>query len=1042
MKGGFLVQVRHNRSRERDLAGLKGLWTGTVASTADLSQFTTISAIATYCYFQLDDGFGVEAEPQLRRSERTKTPSQKGELGFHEKPADCRENFERKKTVKKKRAAAAMDAPCRPAHGHRRPRRGFRARHLNEEKRPQPVTPAAVLSKSSRRLLTPIEEDDKGPYAQFDHPGPRPKPTNDPINDGVVLEEWQRQRLLWFLVQRDGRPIDPDSDYDEMKKLLGPDGNWHSEDETQDASIFVGRLFGAPANTRIHEEEIGRYNDEPSPRKPVPVKALATPPAKSAPPPGNKTQKSNTATNLFKPKPPNGPHNLSQSENLPQRASQSTGERLKPCIIRASKLVIQQPNSHAPEVALGSFAAAQARPVTTTGQPVCPSEFPPLQAQPSYPSEPWGQLGAPLPLTAIPTCPWPLGSHSYQRPPPPNWAPSQAPPPGRNHFDHNTGPQDLPAQVPPPIKHLHLIAPRDLLSRMASFSSAGTAIRPNISTRPVPSSAKAQRNAGGSGRASKAELPANSSPTPPQHNQQHIAKQKRSKRGASGNQHVGGGNGHTSRQSQGNEAPAQDEDEGGMEGDEDEPIGTHKSGSRGRLKDFHGPEKHVLQRAGRLFIAIMASRGMYETDIEIIDQRRLEAWTAACEGIKVDPNDYPIAPAHVENLDDRLCVWPQFGARDRVFPAPAPSNLPEQNLFKFKKDIGPQFPQYFKKVTRELICFSCAIEWDTGVRVRSNLDFETQQKAYNTHLESQRCFWYLYESTGAFLLTTLQSKHSSASKSAIPLDNKNVLRREDVRSDAPSEQELAAWREEQATMDNTQQIGVDQGFKQDGEDWAEQDRLPSHGGSADNTPKRQNSHYNHNNCGYEPEHSRSHQRSDDRDHVQTRERRETRNGHSERSPPRQDNNQSTTQTKTHVKAQTLILSAAAIAKDLAITAIVNIHRTGMTSWGTRNSSQTTIIVITDFDNRNEHQGQGGWDYRLQSGPQRSNYNHHDSHLLQDNCHGREDKNAVPRVDHSLSGGARNTHNQREYPQGGSFNDGGYYQHQGTSQSRNPPNNHP
>ncbi|QRW25652.1 hypothetical protein RhiXN_10728 [Rhizoctonia solani] len=297
----------------------------------------------------------------------------------------------------------------------------------------EPVTPAAILSKSSRRLLTPIEEDDKGPYAQFDHPGPQPKPTNDPINDGVVLEE----------------------------KLLGPDGNWHSEDKTRDASIFVGRLFGAPANTRIHKEEIGQYNNEPSPRKPVPVcEGLATPPAESALPPGNKTQKSNTATNLFKPKPPNGPHNLLQLENLPQRASQSTGKRLKPCIIRASKLVIQQPNSHAPEVASGSFAAAQSRLVTTTGQPVCPSEFPLSQAQPLYPLEPWGQLGAPAPPDRNSNLPFgPSGSHSYQQPPPPNWAPSQAPPPVATILTTTQDPQDLPAQdlpaqVPPPIKHL------------------------------------------------------------------------------------------------------------------------------------------------------------------------------------------------------------------------------------------------------------------------------------------------------------------------------------------------------------------------------------------------------------------------------------------------------------------------------------------------------------------------------------------------------------------------------------------------------------
>ncbi|GAB1527801.1 hypothetical protein RhiTH_010989 [Rhizoctonia solani] len=836
-----------------------------------------------------------------------------------------------------------------------------------------------------------------------------------------------------------------------MKKLLGPDGNWHSEDKTQDASIFVGRLFGAPANTCIHKEEIGWYNNEPSPCKPVPVKALATPPAKSAPPPGNKTQKSNTATNLFKPKPPNGPHNLLQLENLPQRASQSTGKRLKPCIIRASKLVIQQPNSHAPKVALGSFAAAQSRLVTTTGQPVCPSEFPPLQAQPLYPSEPWGQLGAPAPPDRNSNLPFgPLGSHSYQQPPPPNWAPSQAPPPGCNHFDHNTGPTgpsgsgpsgsgSTAHQAPPPNCPLGSSLPYWHPSAAPAQQSGPTSQHGQFQAQP-----RRNKMLGGweePPRQNSQPIPSNAA----QHNQQqHVssnltrsgpsssgallcskskrssAKQKRSKQGASGN-----------------EAPAQDKDKGGMEGDEDKPIDTHKSGS---------------------------------------------SWTAACKGIKVDPNDYPIAPAHVENMSrakvkeevkqlktGALHTKPNLEPGTGYFQHPLLQIFLNKNLFKFKKDIGPQFPQYFKKVTRELICFSCAIiqflvkEWDTGVRVRSNLDFETQQKAYNTHLESHAVF--LGESPGRWALIQDQLfarafKHSSASKSAIPLDNKNVLRRKDVRSNAPSELELAAWQEEQATMDNTQQIGVNQGFEQDGEDWAEQDRLPSHGGSADNTPERQNSHYNHDNCGYKPEHSQSHQRSNNCNHIQTRERWETRNGHSERSPPRQDNNQEYHPNQDPRQGPDSYSQRSSYSQGFGN----NGNRQHPQDWNDQlghaefqpnynyrdncedcanwNLYSQRLNYPQNFDNCNERQGQGGWDYCLQIGPQHSNYNHHDSHLLQDNCHGRKDRNAVPRVNHSLSGGARNTHNQRKYLQGGSFNNGGYYQHQGTSQSRNPPNNCP
>ncbi|GAB1527802.1 hypothetical protein RhiTH_010990 [Rhizoctonia solani] len=139
--------------------------------------------------FNLMTDLELEAEPQLRRSERTKTPLQKGELYWasRKKPADCWENFERKKTVKKKRAAAAMDAPLLPSARPPTAKTGIPSPPLKQRKMSastiekvskgkgkgkEPVMPAAVLSKSSCRLLTPIEEDDKGPYAQFDHPGP------------------------------------------------------------------------------------------------------------------------------------------------------------------------------------------------------------------------------------------------------------------------------------------------------------------------------------------------------------------------------------------------------------------------------------------------------------------------------------------------------------------------------------------------------------------------------------------------------------------------------------------------------------------------------------------------------------------------------------------------------------------------------------------------------------------------------------------------------------------------------------------------------
>jgi hypothetical protein len=46
----------------------------------------------------------------------------------------------------------------------------------------------------------------------------------------------------------------------------------------------------------------------------------------------------------------------------------------------------------------------------------------------------------------------------------------------------------------------------------------------------------------------------------------------------------------------------------------------------------------------------MVSKGMYDNDVKVIDQRQLKAWVGACEMCEVESDDYPIAPAHVENV--------------------------------------------------------------------------------------------------------------------------------------------------------------------------------------------------------------------------------------------------------------------------------------------------------------------------------------------------------------------------------------------------------
>ncbi|CAE6530053.1 unnamed protein product [Rhizoctonia solani] len=64
-------------------------------------------------------------------------------------------------------------------------------------------------------------------------------------------------------------------------------------------------------------------------------------------------------------------------------------------------------------------------------------------------------------------------------------------------------------------------------------------------------------------------------------------------------------------------------------------------------------------------------------------------------------------------------------------------------LFRFKRDLGVQFAERFKKPTAALICFFCSIlqfvveeRENHGKTGSKDLDFDEQRKMYNTHLTS------------------------------------------------------------------------------------------------------------------------------------------------------------------------------------------------------------------------------------------------------------------------------------------------------------------
>ncbi|QRW20381.1 hypothetical protein RhiXN_09356 [Rhizoctonia solani] len=222
--------------------------------------------------------------------------------------------------------------------------------------------------------------------------------------------------------------------------------------------------------------------------------------------------------------------------------------------------------------------------------------------------------------------------------------------------------------------------------------------------------------------------------------------------------------------------------------------------------------------------------GMYETDIDVLDKRRVKAWETACGKFKKSIDNYPFKLSHMQNMNDRLVSWRTHAAnyvRDKAaakyfpktnpmtsnelkahiewlkarglhakpdsapgegyFQHPLIQTCMEEMVFQFKKDIGVQFPDLFWQPSAELICFFCAIlqfvveEREIGKTGKADLKFKTQQKAYNTHLTSH----------GVWL---------ERARPRWALIQKQLFLCGLKFSDNPDPAELAAWEEEMAEL--------------------------------------------------------------------------------------------------------------------------------------------------------------------------------------------------------------------------------------------------
>ncbi|KAG8694776.1 hypothetical protein FRC11_001967, partial [Ceratobasidium sp. 423] len=94
-------------------------------------------------------------------------------------------------------------------------------------------------------------------------------------------------------------------------------------------------------------------------------------------------------------------------------------------------------------------------------------------------------------------------------------------------------------------------------------------------------------------------------------------------------------------------------------------------------------------------------------------------------------------------------------------------------------------------------------ECETGKTGSKDLDFEVQRKAYNTHLTSHGVWLKIAGERWSFvqkLLFRRAFKNSGAHESALPVDENNVLREEDLQANVPNAEELEELKREMAEM--------------------------------------------------------------------------------------------------------------------------------------------------------------------------------------------------------------------------------------------------
>ncbi|CAE6421855.1 unnamed protein product [Rhizoctonia solani] len=774
-----------------------------------------------------------QEQPEFGQGKRIKTPSKRSTDYRDEREGVAwkHETKQRKATIKNKRAAiASLSSPAasEPSSHHTTsmlidplttPSNSNKTGGGNTNKTDKGKGKASnSIVGQMHQLLSLIDEG--GDFPSPIRPGSKPilaNCFNDSTLLGVEVEEWSRRRLLYVLRHRDGRVLNPHFDYEDLKKILGTDPRWDSETDDLDDEIIQQPRPSAATNV-TNNTVMGEFDEEPVRRKLVQVQSIPPPRpigAQGATSKVNDPVVSYTGTSLE-----GSQTNLApkKTESQPLKHWKSTG--------------LLEPHSHdGPYQPVSKAGGAQSQPALPTGPTKQSAPKPRTdssKSQHSYPSQPL-RVSDPARNLDVQrnheqqarSPPVPSGSHLLPR---------------ASHSDSRQ--QNLPSTR----QHEGSQAPRR--------DAQGSQRTSSIALPPLQQSAQpSQTGLSNTGRSTQSNTNRPTGPTGSRTTNHRPHNSSEWPRTVSSST-PGSASSRQQHQQQSASMPGpnsrneqvQREDEPELENEDKEPreTGRRTGSTRSRLKDYSGVEKDILNWVGRAYVAIMAVDGMYETDEGILNKRRLKAWKLGCSKYEVGFEELPLATGHVQNMGDRLCSW---HSRVKAFVRPYAESFFQgitgrqaikmcvkelkasalhtkheilqtcmsKILFRAKDDYGVQFGHLFKTATVQLVCFICALiqslieEYETGIQGNKDLNFEVQRKAYLTHSGSHEQWlanngpcWALVQKQ----MTLRAFANAGASYSVMMVDiEKAMLHEEDLPTDDPAEEELAAWENELAELD-------------------------------------------------------------------------------------------------------------------------------------------------------------------------------------------------------------------------------------------------